>query len=206
MKDTCVVEDSPRTQSFWSRHRKAVGWLGGALVSALIAVPVAWTGIGDWRPLCPGFGSCSSAQNIPTGESNTSGLPPDGVPSPSDRPQSPSGSPSLDPGSETRTLEAGTIELSEGTSQRIDATGWRVSAGSIFDTFANIRATTDAASCEANLDVGQNLVLADQQASGASSKRWFAVALSSSTQGRASIDWSMGSGAAPVGVDWVTCD
>lgn len=206
MRDTCVVADSPPTQSFWSRHRKAAVWLGGALLSALIAVPVAWTGIGDWRPLCAGAGSCSLAHDEPTGRSATSGLQPEGASSPSNQPQSPSSSPSTDLEDETKTLTAGTIDLSEGTSQRIDGTGWRISAGSVFNTFASIRATTDSTSCEANLHVGQNLVLADQRASGAASKRWFAATLSSSTQGRASIDWSIGSGAAPVGVDWRTCD
>lgn len=76
----------------------------------------------------------------------------------------------------------------------------RVSTGSVFDTFARIGASTDAGVCDALLNVGDSIVLSNRPSGGTDYSEWYAVVLTSTADSQATLEWSVGSGAAPATV------
>lgn len=87
----------------------------------------------------------------------------------------------------------------------VDEWGFRVSTGYIFDTFARVRASTDAGPCETLLNVGDSMVLSNRSSGGADYSKWYAVVLTSATGGQATLEWAVGSGAAPATVISNSC-
>lgn len=170
-----------------------------ALVGAIVAVFVGWTGIGDWRPFCDGLGWCviSSAKS---GDStnNPSVQPSPDRSSPAAAAPSPSISPTPVSEGPTEYLAQGTLTLAEASSSQIDEWGLRVSTGYVFDTFARIGASTDSGPCDAMLDVGDSMVLSNRLSGETDYSEWYVVVLSSTLNDEATLDWSVGSGAAPV--------
>lgn len=120
-------------------------------------------------------------------------------------PSSPSTASPLSSEARTRVVDHGALELSAGSSSLIDRWGFRVAAGHVFDTFADIRASTDAGPCNAFLDVGESLVLSNRVAGESDYSRWYSVTLTASNDEAASLDWSVGTGAAPITDSITSC-
>lgn len=55
---------SPRNRT--GSVKRVLWWVTGAVLTALIAVAVGWTGIGDWRPFCDAFEWCTMPTTGPT--------------------------------------------------------------------------------------------------------------------------------------------
>lgn len=214
VRDDCPVTSDPRgrratraSPGFAKRHVAGlVSAVGVALTGALVAVVVGWTGIGEWRPFCDGFRWCvASPQKSDDSSSDPSVQPSPNPPSPLAATPSPTASQMLVSDQPTEYLARGTLTLSEGSSSVVHDWGFRVSTGYIFDTYAQIRASTDAGPCEALLDVGDSMVLSNRSSGGTDYSKWYAVVLTSTTDGQATLEWSVGSGAAPATVISNSC-
>lgn len=192
---------------FAKRHVAGlVSVVGVAITGALVAVVIGWTGIDDWRPFCDVFRWCvASPQESDDSSSDPSVQPSPNPPSPSAATPSPTVSQMLVSDRPTEYLARGTLTLSEGSSSVVNDWGFRVSTGYIFDTFARIRASTDAGPCETLLNVGDSMVLSNRPSGGTDYSKWYAVVLTSTTDGQATLEWSVGSGAAPVTVYSNSC-
>ena len=210
----CPVTSNPRgrraTRAFHGFAKLHVGGLvsvvGVALIGTLVAVVVGWTGIGDWRPFCDGFRWCVASQQESEDGLDDSGVPPSpNPPSPVAATPSPTASQTLVSDQPTEYLARGTLTLSEGSSSLIDDWGLRVSTGYVYETFARISASTDARVCGALLNVGDSIVLSNRPSGGTDYSEWYAVVLTSTTDSQTTLEWSVGSGAAPATVPSNSC-
>ena len=193
------------TRAFPGFAKRHVGGLvslvGVALISTLVAVVVGWTGIGDWRPFCDGFRWCVVSQQKSGDRLNDSSVQPSpNPPSPVAATPSPTASQTLVSDQPTEYLARGTLTLSKGSSSLVDDWGLRVSTGYVFDTFARISASTDAGVCDALMNVGDSIVLSNRPTGGTDYSEWYAVVLTSTTDSQTTLEWSVGSGAAPATV------
>lgn len=191
--------DTRRTGGFAKRHVTGLAsTVGISVVGALVAVAVGWTGIGDWRPFCDGFRWCvASPQDSYDGSSDPSVQLSPNLPSPLATTPSPTVLQVLVSDRPTEYLAQGTLTLSKASSSLVGDRGFRVSTGYIFDTFARISASTDSGPCESLLNVGDALVLSNRLSGETDYSEWYAVVLTSTIDGQATLDWSVGSGAAP---------
>jgi hypothetical protein len=172
--------------------------LGVALVGAIVSVALGWTGIGDWRPFCKDSGSCAEGPQGSDNRSSEAGVQPSSNPtSSSASTPSPTVSPEPVSAQPIKHLDRGTLTLSEGSSSVVGDWELRISTGSIFDTFARVSSSTETNRCEALLDVGDSIVLSNRSSGSTDYSQWYAVVLTSTTNGQATIEWSVGSGAAP---------
>jgi hypothetical protein len=199
--------DTRRARRFAKRHVAGlVSIVGVALAGALVAVVIGWTGIGDWRPFCDGFRWCvASPQESYDGSSDPSVQLSPNPPSPLAATPSPTVSQMLVSDRPTEYLAQGTLTLSEASSSLVGDWGFRVSTGYIFDTFARIRASTDDGPCETLLNVGDAMVLSNRLSGETDYSKWYAVVLTSTIDGQATLDWSIGSGAAPATASSNSC-
>lgn len=169
-----------------------------AIVGAIVAIFIGWTGVGDWRPLCDAFDWCVGPSQASPDDS-----PPSTSPSPSNTPSysasatAPNPTPTRTSEQPTQRLKQETVTLSDSSSTPVEDSGLRVSTGDVFDGFARVRISTDETRCEELLNVGDSIVMSNRAPGELDYSEWYAVVLTSTDGGQATLEWSIGTGAAP---------
>ncbi len=204
--DDCSVNSDLRARrrgsdgrGFVKRHLIAViSIVTVAVVGAIVAIVIGWTGVGDWRPLCDAFNWCVGPSQASPDDS-----PPSTSPHPSDTPSysasatAPNATPTPTSEQPTQRLKQETVTLSDSSSTPIKDSGLRVSTGYVFDGFARVRISTDESRCEELLNVGDSIVMSNRSPGELDYSEWYAVVLTSTDGGQATLEWSIGTGAAP---------
>lgn len=113
--------------------------------------------------------------------------------------------PILSSEAEPTRVEVGTVYLEEAHSTLIETQNLRVAAGSVYITSAVVRLSTDDKLCEANLDVGQAIVLTNRSPGEDDYSRWYAAALEAIDGRQATLAWSVGTGKAPAADSGDSC-
>lgn len=179
-------------------------WIAGGLIAALmVGTPsyLAWTqNLEAAPPSKSGAPSAGQSSNEPS-KSTVS-------PSPSPAAQgTPSPTPSETTPTPTRsqppvTLGRDTITLRANTSKLIRKFDFRISVGNVYESHAVVQFVAPEATCEAYPDVGDSMVETTPVDYQGNYDRWYRVIVDRLDGDHATLEWTVGTGPAPIGSDY----